>query len=166
MVWNNYCPRQRSSKMDSMIEKSELKQALTALIINPQHDKSARNICNNQNKRQGKNFYQEQAAFLRDKTSKNSLKQFNMTTDLTQTEADDRFTSDTNFVRPALIHNRSMAISKTRKRYQPGKSKVPNIYDDSENMINKNQKSLKNATNHPLMSHYQSSWNQNFDKSQ
>ena len=43
--------------MDSMIEKSELKQALTALIKNPKHDKSARNICNNQNEKHGKNFY-------------------------------------------------------------------------------------------------------------
>ena len=185
MVGFNSCPRHRSSKMDAMEVMNDLQQALKPLIKNSVHDQSATKIYNNKNGRRGNNFLEEQAAFLRDKTPKNGLiidksiidmkthntpqnkkhkKQFNMTTDFTVTETDDRFTSDTNFVRPSLIQDRLMSISRTRIRKQPGKSKVPNIYDDNMNIMIKNQESLRNASHRPLMSHYHSSQNQNFDE--
>ena len=62
-----------------------------------------------------------------------------MTTDLTMTEADDRFTNDTKFVRLSPIQDRIMSICRTRNRKKLKNSKVPNTHDDIKNVMINNR---------------------------
>ena len=65
--------------------------------------------------------------------------QINMNTDLTMTEADDRFTNDTKLERLQLLNDRLMSIRRTRNKKQLANSEVPKTYEDSKNMMINNQ---------------------------